>query len=110
MEKNSSDGTLGTVAPANFYDWREQSHTFEKMVAIDPYPDFIFNGSGEARRFEGAAVSQDFFSLLGTRMAVGRAFLPGEDHRGSNQVVIRNYSTWQNSLVVARGAPERPLL
>lgn len=95
-EKSLSDGTLGTVAPANFYDWREQSHTFEKMAAIDPYPDFILNGWGEARRFEGAAVSQDFFSLLGTRMALGRDFFPEEDHPGSNHVVILSYSTWQN--------------
>jgi hypothetical protein len=26
LEKQLSDGTLGTVAPANFFDWREQSH------------------------------------------------------------------------------------
>lgn len=95
-ETSLSDGTLGTVAPANFYDWREQSDTFEKMAAIDPYPDFILNGSGQARRFEGAAVSRDFFSLLGTRMALGRDFLPEEDHPGSNHVVIFSYSTWQN--------------
>jgi MacB-like periplasmic core domain len=95
-EKSLSDGTLGTVAPATFYDWREQSHTFEKMAAIDPNPDFILNGSGHARRFEGASVSQDFLSLLGTHMAVGRDFLPEEDHPGINHVVIFSYSTWQN--------------
>src|SRR5258706_4322721 len=43
LEKQLSDGTLGTVAPANFFDWREQSHSFDKMAAIDPYPDFILN-------------------------------------------------------------------
>ena len=78
-EKSLSDSTLGTVAPANFYDWREQSHTFEKMAAIDPYPDFILNGSGEARRFEGAAVSQDFFSLLSRKLRA----------RGVAQMLIR---------------------
>ena len=64
-ESSLTDRNLGTVAPANFYDWREQSHSFEKMAAIDPYPDFILNGSGQARRMAGAAVSHDFFSLLG---------------------------------------------
>ena len=95
-ERSLSDRTLGTVAPANFYDWRKQSLSFEKMAAIDPYPDFILNGSGEARRLAGAAVSQDFFSLLGTHMAVGRDFLSQEDHPDSNQVIILNYSTWQS--------------
>jgi Domain of unknown function (DUF4010) len=35
-ETQLSNGTLGTVAPANFYDWRSQSHSFEKIAAIDP--------------------------------------------------------------------------
>ena len=94
-ERQPSDGTLGTVAPANFVDWREQSHSFAKMAALDPYPDFILNGYGEARRLGGAAVSADFFSLLGVQMALGRDFLPAEDRPGRNQVVILSHSTWQ---------------
>jgi putative ABC transport system permease protein len=96
-ERHLLNGTLGTVAPANFYDWREQSHSFDKMAAIDPYPDFIFKGAGEARRLTGAAVSYDFFQLLGIRMALGRSFLAEEDHPGRDQVVILSYSTWQNN-------------
>jgi hypothetical protein len=95
-----SDRTLGTVAPANFYDWPQQSHSCGKMAALDPYPDFILNGagekgSGEAERRTSASVSPDFFSLLETHMAVGRDFLPQEDHPGSNQVVVLSYSIWQ---------------
>jgi putative ABC transport system permease protein len=93
-ETHLSDNNLGTVAPANFFDWREQSRSFEKMAAIDPYPDFILNGSGEAKRLAGAAVSHEFFSLLGVRMALGRDFLAEEDRPGSNQVVILSYSAW----------------
>jgi hypothetical protein len=94
-ESSLTDRNPGTVAPANFYDWREQSHSFEKVAAIDPYPDFILNGSGQARRITGAAVSHDFFSLLGIHMAVGRGLLLEEDHPGSNHVVVLSYSTWQ---------------
>ena len=35
-ERSRSDGLQSTVAPANFYDWREQSRSFGKMAAIDP--------------------------------------------------------------------------
>src|SRR6185312_12570139 len=93
-ERRLTDGTLGTVAPANFFDWREQSRSFDKMAALDPYPDFILNGNGEAKRLSGAAVSSDFFPLLGVRMALGRSFLEKEDLPGENQVVILSYSTW----------------
>ena len=95
-ERPLSDGTLGTVAPANFFDWREQNHSFDKMAAMDSYPDFILNGSGEPRRLTGAAVSSDFFSLLGVHMALGRDFLPEEDRSGSSHVAILSYSTWSN--------------
>ncbi|MDQ2840301.1 MAG: ABC transporter permease, partial [Acidobacteriota bacterium] len=91
-ERQPSDGT---VAPANFVDWREQSHSFAKMAALDPYPDFILNGYGEARRLAGGAVSADFFSLLGVQMALGRDFLPAEDRPGKNQVVILSHATWR---------------
>jgi putative ABC transport system permease protein len=94
LEKQLSDGTLGTVAPANFFDWREQSHSFDKMAAIDPYPDFILNGSGAPQRLTGAAVSSDLFSLLGVHMALGRDFLLEEDRPGDDRVVILSYSTW----------------
>ena len=94
-ETSLTDRTLGSVAPANFYDWREQNRSFEKMAAIDSYPDFILNSSGQAMRMTGAAVSHEFFSLLGIHMAVGRDFLPEEDHPGSNHVVVLSYSTWQ---------------
>lgn len=93
-ETSVRNGTLGTVAPANFYDWHQETHSFDKMAAIDPYPDFILTGSGEAQRLAGAAVSQEFFSLLGVHMALGRDFLPEEDHPGSSQVVVLSYSTW----------------
>jgi putative ABC transport system permease protein len=97
-ERSRADGQQGTVAPANFYDWREQSRSFSRMAAIDPYPDFILNGSsdsGIAQRLSGADVSADFLSLLGTRMELGRDFLAEEDRPGRNQVVILSYAVWK---------------
>jgi len=94
-ERSRTDGLESTVAPANFYDWREQSRSFANMAAIDPYPDFILNDPGEAQRLSGADVTADFFSLLGARMQLGRDFLPEEDRPGRNHVVILTHATWQ---------------
>jgi putative ABC transport system permease protein len=93
-ETQLHDDALHTVAPANFFDWREQSRSFVKMAAIDPYPDFILNASGGPQRLTGAAVSSDFFSLLGVRMALGRNFLAEEDRPGQNHVVVLSHTTW----------------
>lgn len=97
-ERSRSDGEQITVAPSNFYDWREQNRSFSSMAAIDPYPDFILTGSGEnavAQRLAGADVSADFFSLLGAHMALGRDFLAEEDRPAHNQVVILSYAAWK---------------
>jgi len=93
-ERQIPTGEIGTVAPANFYDWRAQSRSFAHMAAVDPYPDFILTGAGEPRRLAGAAVSYDFFRLFGTRMALGRDFVEAEDHPGRGQVVILSYAAF----------------
>ncbi len=108
-ERQLSQGTTVTVAPANFFDWREQSHSFSEMAAMDPYPDFILNGAGEPRRLSGAAVSFGFFSMFGVRMALGRDFLAQEDHPGRNQVVVLSYSTWMHDFGGRRDIVGRPL-
>src|ERR1035438_6864557 len=39
-ETHPTWGPFLTVAPANFYDWRQQNTSFSRLAALDPYPDF----------------------------------------------------------------------
>jgi putative ABC transport system permease protein len=93
-ERPLSGGEIGTVAAANFFDWREQNHSFSRMAAIDPYPDFILKGSPQPQLLAGAAVSSGFLSLFGVHMALGRDFTEEEDRPGHNNVVVLSYSAW----------------
>lgn len=88
-------GNLGTVAPANFIDWRAQTASFSEMAAVNS-SNFILTAYGEPARLAGAAVSANFFRLLGTRMLLGRDFLDEEDQPGKDRVVVLSYSTWQH--------------
>ena len=97
-EQGVQDETLGLVAPANFFDWREQSRSFAEMAAINPNPNFVLTGQGEPARLTGAGVSSSLFSLLGTRITFGRDFLGEEDRPGRDRVVILSYSTWLHRL------------
>src|SRR5439155_12360890 len=54
------DGTLSTVAPANFVDWRDASRSFNEMAAVSA-SSFILDGQSEASRLAGANVSSNFF-------------------------------------------------
>ncbi|MGH9754452.1 MAG: ADOP family duplicated permease [Blastocatellia bacterium] len=84
----------GEVAPGNFNDWREQSQGFERLVAIDQRA-FDLTGAHQPERFGGYGVSAGFFDALGVKLALGRAFLPGEDGPGRDQVVVLKHSLWE---------------
>ncbi|HEY3738799.1 MAG TPA: ABC transporter permease, partial [Bryobacteraceae bacterium] len=90
-ESHPAFGQFLSVAPANFYDWRALNSTFDKMAALNPYPDYILTGMGQPHRLTGADVTADFFPLLGVKMELGRNFQATE-----HGVVVLSYSTWQN--------------
>jgi len=82
------------VSVPDFVVWREQSHSFEDMVASQ-LSDFALTGEGEPERFDGMRVSASYFDVLGVSPALGRTFLPGEDQPGRDQVVILSDGLWQ---------------
>src|SRR5229473_2807431 len=82
------------VSVLDFVAWREQSHSFEDMVASQ-LSDFALTGEGEPERFDGMRVSASYFDVLGVSPALGRTFLPGEDQPGRDQVVILSDGLWQ---------------
>jgi putative ABC transport system permease protein len=87
-------GTLSGFAPANFVDVCSQSKSLERLAALDPLRDFTLTGHGNSEHVIGAAVTAEFFSVLGTRMAIGRNFLPEEDQPGRNSVILSS-ALWQ---------------
>jgi putative ABC transport system permease protein len=97
-EQNLAVGsTRGSVAPANFNDWREQTQTCEKLVAIEQH-SFDLAADAKAERFPGYGVTEGFFTALGVAAERGRTFLPEESEPGHEQVVILKHSFWQQHL------------
>jgi transcriptional regulator len=92
------DGALGSVAPANFVDWRDASRSFSGMAAVRESsfaPNFIVGGQREASRLAGGQVSSTFFSVLGIPFMLGRSFLPEEDQPGQDRVAILSHAAWR---------------
>src|SRR5207245_2908166 len=48
--ERTRDGTLMTVAPANFVDWRRGSGWFSEVAALNPFPSCLLGGQREAAR------------------------------------------------------------
>jgi putative ABC transport system permease protein len=82
-----------SVSPANFWDWRDQSTTFEAMAAIRR-ASFNLTGQEEPERLSGLQVSAGFFTVAGNALALGRGFLESEDRPGGDLVVVISHQLW----------------
>lgn len=82
------------AAPANFFDLRNQSQSFEALGAYGPL-DINLTGAGDPERLDGQLVTANVFSILGVAPALGRTFLPNEDQPGQEHVVVLSDALWQ---------------
>ena len=84
-----------SVSAANFVDWQQQNHVFDKMTIIS-FSSLNLTGRDHPEALQGTAVSKDFFATLQTQPMLGRAFNPEEDQQGKNHVVILSYGLWKS--------------
>jgi len=82
------------VSPANYFDWHDQNHVFERM-SIYRYRRLNLTGRGEPDALDAGAVSADFFAVLGIRPALGRTFGADDDQPGRATVVILSDGVWR---------------
>ena len=88
---NAQGFNYNPVAPADFSDWRTQTHGFEDMAA---WRYWQFNLTGEQgdlpEMVQARGASSNLFPLLGVRAAIGRTFTAGEDRTDGTAVLL----TW----------------
>ena len=82
------------MAPANFFDLRNQNQAFESFAA---FGDMSMNltGEGEPERLEGQLVTANVFTVLGVQPALGRTFSLQEDQVGQDHVAVLSHALWQ---------------
>ncbi|HEY0763617.1 MAG TPA: ABC transporter permease [Pyrinomonadaceae bacterium] len=94
-QNNTKAGiSLNEVSPANFIDWKEQSHSFEALAGIEP-SGFTLVGDGEPERFSAWYVTSGFFQVAGTDALLGRTFTDEDYQPGNNRVVVLAHGLWQ---------------
>src|SRR5215471_7734385 len=85
-----------TVAPADYYDWRNQTHGFEDMAAWRWEAGNVTGDHAELPEVVvGAAGTWNMFSLLGVQPVFGRTFTPDEDQREADHVLLLSWSLFQ---------------
>jgi hypothetical protein len=86
-----------TVSMANLLDYRKQTGTFEGLAAFES-PSKNLTGMGNAERIPGAAVTANFFRVVGVAPQIGRDFLPEDDSPDAEAVVIVTHDFWQQRM------------
>jgi predicted permease len=78
----------------DFFDWRTQSHSFERLVSYHD-TSYTLTGGGRAVHVPVQVVSWDMLPMLGVQPALGRGFTQGEEKRGT-KVVLISHALWQS--------------
>src|SRR5439155_907374 len=85
---NAQQFNYNPVAPADYYDWRTQTHGFEDMAAWR-YWQFALTGErGELPELVSArAGTWNLFPLLGVNAVIGRTFTESEDRPDGSALI-----------------------
>ncbi|HEY1499960.1 MAG TPA: ABC transporter permease [Acidobacteriaceae bacterium] len=96
VEVGSQDamGSGGSTAVSypDFFDWRVQSRSFERLVS---YHDMSLTLTGVERsvHLDGAVVSWELLPLLGVEPELGQGFRP-EDEKLGSRIVLISHGLW----------------
>lgn len=96
-----------TVSYPDYLDYRDANQVFSGLLAYQAVGLSLASEGSEAERLQAAAVSGNYFDVLGVPTALGRTFTAEED-REPHPVVVISHSLWRKSFgadpgVVGRG-------
>lgn len=89
--------TQASVAPANFWDFREMNRAFEDLGAYR-FTSANLTGGQYPEQLAVGRVSAGFFgTVLGVQPVAGRTFLPEEDEPGAeDHIALLSHDFWQS--------------
>ena len=84
-----------TVSAPNYLAWRDGTDLFTEMAASVDYRTTSLTVQRQTEALYSAAVTPNYFSLLGVTAELGRPFQPGDDKPGQEHVVILSHKLWE---------------
>jgi putative ABC transport system permease protein len=95
---NAARGFLPDTNPVsapNYLAWREANSVFSDVSAADEGRTASLTAQGKPEALASAAVSSNYFNVLGVAAQLGRTFFEGEDQPGRDHVVILSHELWE---------------
>jgi len=96
---DQAEGGIGSLSFADFLELRDDGRAFSSIATyLTPRDGFSLVVGDRAERVFGTVVGADFFTTLGVRPLLGRAFQAGDDAAGAPPVVVLSHRFWQQRL------------
>ena len=105
--RDSLGNDVRAVSAPNFYDWRDQSRSFEALALYATSRRGVVTGD-DATHVETARVSGDFFRVMGIPAVIGRTLTPS-DAQGEEPVAVVTHGFWVRALGSPPTLPVQPL-
>ena len=86
---------LNSIAPQNYVDWAAQQQVFEAMAAIASRGATLHEPGAEPEDLRAQAVTAQFFDVLRSRPALGRAFTTEHEVDGRHRVAVLSDAFWR---------------
>jgi predicted permease len=98
----------GSVSVPTLEDWKNQNTVFAGISAY-AFTSFNLEGGDTPQRIPGINVAANYFDVLGVKPTLGRAFLPGEDVAGRENVVVIGDELWRRNFAADPGIVNRTI-
>ena len=83
-----------SVSEPEFVDYKREVKSIQYLAAYNVFAATLASDDAEPERLSAATVSEDFFSVLGSRMWLGRPFSAEENRRGGPFAVVLSHAFW----------------
>src|SRR5438094_4713385 len=84
----------GSVAPANYFVWKEQARVFDDLAGYMAITRDL-GGVTEPERLRGVRATTNLFEVLGARPLIGRASLRSDQPPAAAPVVVISEGLWR---------------
>jgi putative ABC transport system permease protein len=98
LNESSGPGQDYSVALPDYFDWQKDNTVFEHLAATHKESRNLSGIAGrDPERVSCAAVTRNFFNIIGLPPQIGRTFSEEEDKVGAPPVVIISDRLWQRA-------------
>jgi predicted permease len=93
--RSNGENTM-PVSYADYRDFRNESHSFERLELFDGLAVNLGERGNPPQRFRGGRISAGMFDMLDARPVIGRGMTPADEKPGAPQAVLLGYGVWRD--------------